>query len=46
MGVWLRGSDQMMEYREEMKVKEMSEAQKKEVETWLRGGGGQGGGDE
>ena len=42
---WLRGSN-LMESRERREIKSMSEAQKKEVETWLRGGGGQGGGDE
>ena len=42
---WLIGGN-TMDSRERREIKSMSEAQKKEVETWLRGGGGQGGGDE
>ena len=40
MRVWLRGEDKLMEMREMREEKQASEAQKKEVKTWLGGGGG------
>ena len=41
VAMWLRGREHTLDSREEREVKSMSKAQKKEVEMWLRGGGGQ-----
>ena len=37
---WLRGNNVLLEMRERREEKQASEAQKRKVETWLRGGGG------